>query len=235
MKPHSATKVLTLIKFLDGVHTKKVLNGNLKMGSVKRFREAHEKDTGLRNDNNEFLSYTFSAGPDFEIIIEHNTCPVGRIFKMSDRLDLDNRCYLFSMSAITLSLFDDSDRWCFDSRVSQLGDKAIIVTEPDEFERRIRAVLKHHPFLIAYPETDRQTSGLIEYINLDYHNGFVGPFRKSKEYEFQREWRFALIDSRDNAYYPDSIFLDIGDLTDIAFVVDTQNLINKFFSIQRWP
>jgi len=222
-----------LIKFLDAKDVKKVLGGNLKMGSVKKYREEYKEEAGLRHDNNEFCDHSFVADQNIDIIIQYKGHQVGEASEIKNRLNFDQRSYIFSMSAITNCLFIKNNTWCFDNRVQKLGDKAILIKDPYEFVRRIKIAIQAEPFLLAYPGTDGRCSGLVEYIDFDTHSGPIGPFRKSKEYDFQKEWRLGLIDSRnDMPIYLDYHFLEVGDLSDISFAVDTNTLIHPGFTLE---
>lgn len=239
MKNTSAPLVTTLIKFLktdkDVNVVEKVLRGNFKMGSVRQFREDYKEEAGLRNDNDEFCDHSFVANQNIDIIIQDKGRQVGNISAIKGRLlSCDHRSYIFSMSAITDCLFSQNKTWCFDQRVRELGDQAVIVTNPHEFMRRINVAIQAESFLLAYPGTNGQASCLMKYIDYKDYNGSIGPFRKSNEYDFQNEWRLALIDSRDNMpSYPDNYFLEVGDLTDISFAVDTDALIQRGFTLEE--
>jgi hypothetical protein len=174
------------------------------------------------------------ANQNIDNIILYKGRQVGSVLGIKDRLlSCDHRSYIFSMSAITDCLFNQNNTWCFDQRVRELGDKAVIVTNPLEFVRRINVAIQAKSFLLAYPGTNGQASGLVKYIDYKDYNGPIGPFRKSNEYNFQNEWRLALIDSRDNMpNYLDNYFLEVGALTDISFVADTDALIQRGFTLE---
>lgn len=237
MKGTPNFQLFTLIKFLDEKDVSKVLSGSLKMGSVERYRNEFEREEYLeylRGDRDEFCSNSYAVSSKIDIVVTHEGSPIGRVKGgVKDRLCLDSRSYVFSMSAITNLLFARNGAWFFDQKVRKLGDQAILVTNPDEFMRRIDVAIQREQFLQAYPSTRGQASGLVEYINFDKHNGPVGPFRKSKSYGYQKEWRLALIDSREELKtYPDNRFLEVGDIRDITFVDRTEALIKKGFTLK---
>lgn len=225
--------VVTLIKFLDAKDVEKVLSGNLKLGSVRKFRIDYKDECGLRHDTDEFVSASYVADQNTNIVIEIEGKSIGTASKIKNRLSYDDRSYIFSMSAITDNLLNQNTSWHFDSRVINLGNQAIIITDPCEFLHRVNSAIQLQTFLNSYTGSNGQASGLVEYIDFDKYNGTVGPFRKSNKYDFQKEWRLALVDSRDEVtHYPDCHFLEVGDLKDISLVADTDFLVQRGFTLE---
>ncbi|MCX7087274.1 MAG: hypothetical protein NTV00_04375 [Methylococcales bacterium] len=220
------------IKFVHAEDVPKILSGNLRMGSAEDFTKNYKGETGLRNDPDDCLSAAYKADKNIVINLKHGDhvagqCEINSVLK--DRLCLKHPSYLFCMSAITGELFSQGNSWHFDSRVKGLGDKAIIFKNSCEFLHRINNAIQSEGFLQAYPNTGGKCSGFVRYEDFDLYNGSIGPFVKSKTHDFQKEYRLAVIDSRNDIdNYPDALFLEVGDLTDIvALVVDTDELIQQ--------
>ena len=81
-------------------------------------------------------------------------------------------------------------------------------------------------WLRSHPGNGGRASGLVEYIDFLQHHGEVGPFRNSHDFAYQQEWRLALID-KTLTRREDHLFLDIDDISDISFVMDTEKLLEE--------
>ena len=108
---------------------------------------------------------------------------------------------------------------------TKLGRYAVLIKDPKEFIRRVRVAAERENYkiwwrLLRYYDPEVGTPRLVS--SLD------SIFSKSKEYEYQREFRFA-IDT--GTLESDPITLDIGDISDIAFRMDTPD-INRLLSVR---
>ena len=108
---------------------------------------------------------------------------------------------------------------------TKLGRYAVLIKNVTEFIRRVRITAKREKYricwrLLRYYDPEVGTPRLVS--SLD------SIFSKSKEYEYQREFRFA-IDT--GTLESDPITLDIGDISDIAFRMDTPD-INRLLSVR---
>ncbi len=224
---------LTLIKFLRSEHVADFIAGRLRMGSAKSFREDYQEELSFRNDNSELLSDHHQ--PNF-VVITINGHQIGKVCSpLKVRRCLDHRTYLFCMTAITDSYMEAGNGvQQLPGDLIHLGDKAVLVTDLNAFANRIDEAINEAAHLYAYPDTNEQVTGLVEYVDFETYHGPVGPFRKSQDYAFQMEWRMAFVDGRDDVEdYPDHIWLNVGDLSDIVFVADTAKLVGAPIKVRR--
>ena len=111
---------------------------------------------------------------------------------------------------------------------AKLGEHAVVITNTTEFFRRVKLA------------ADRAGYGIYDKL-VTYYDPAIGTppvnwnietvFNKRKEFEYQREFRFA-IDTRTTGRCP--ITLDIGEIDDIAVRTDTSE-INRGLQIQIKP
>lgn len=108
---------------------------------------------------------------------------------------------------------------------TRLGRYAVLIKNPKEFIRRVRFGAERENYRICWRFVryyDPEVGAAPLKSNLD------SIFTKPKQFEYQREFRFA-IDT--GALGRDPITLDIGDITDIAFRMDTAD-INRRLSLR---
>jgi len=219
-------RIYSLIRFFRAEHVEDFRSGHIRLGSVRSYRENYQDEPGKKNDDTEFLSDLHQ--PD-KVTIEINELQLkGICSPVKIRRNLDHCSYLLCMSAITDRFLNEHNGvQRFSPDLLALGQKAVFIIHVDEFIRRINeAVLKTDHFF-SYPEADGRISGLVEYVDFNSYHGQIGPFRKSYEYAFQLEWRVALVYVWDDiGPYPDHIFLEVGDLSDIMSTVDSSELFD---------
>ncbi|MCQ4160835.1 hypothetical protein NON00_12945 [Roseomonas sp. GC11] len=96
-----------------------------------------------------------------------------------------------------------TDLFPIDKRVIDFGDTFVMVTNTSEFLNRFRAAAQRAGMVGA--------GNKVEYFDPGEYSGETGPFRKSREFEYQQEYRFVL---RPGSALP--ITLLLGSLLDIT-------------------
>ncbi len=220
-------RTLGLIKFIMREHVSSFRSGRIRMGSVRSYREQYEQDAGGRNDPREHLGTILQ--PDRirmdinGILIEGLAAPV------EIRPDTDDISYLLCLTAITdHSLNAAGGILKSDPELLHLGDAAVIVQNVDQFQKRLKAGICATGFLRSHVGQNRRASGLVEYVDFSAYHGDLGPFKKSKDFAFQQEWRLALAASREEPR-ADHLFLEIGDLSDVTAVMDSADVLRSEF------
>jgi hypothetical protein len=104
---------------------------------------------------------------------------------------------------------------------ASLGEHAIIITNRQEFLRRISVAAEEGGYRIC--------GGLVTYYDPmvgtpTTHSGIKSVFHKRKEYQYQSEFRIA-VDT--HVYEPTSLRLSIGDISDIASLMRTSEINGK--------
>ena len=101
---------------------------------------------------------------------------------------------------------------------TKLGSHAVIVQNATEFIRRVRVAAERENFRIWWK--------LVRYYDPEvgtprFKSSLDPIFSKSKEYDYQREFRFA-IDT--GTVGRNSVILDIGDIEDITMYMDSREI-----------
>lgn len=122
------------------------------------------------------------------------------------------RINIFCMYAVRPSV----GSFPIDERNYEFGDYALILTDPQKFIDRISSQLKS--------QNVSHKANLVEYVD-DNYAGQVGPFRKSKKFAYQFEWRLVCFDGpgKERVFH-------IGDIKDICIVV-TSCAVNQRLSV----
>jgi hypothetical protein len=219
-------RIISLIRFLPAEYVEDFQFGHLRLGSVKSYRENYEGNPGKRNDDAEFLAHLFQPN---QVVVKFNEYLITDICgPIEIRQNFEHRSYLLCMSAITdrfLNAGNGARR--LSPELVKMGPKAVIVTHVNEFKRRIKEAVLKTSYLLAYPGTGDRIAKLVEYVDFNSLHGQVGPFRKSRKCEFQLEWRVAVVDAREAMAYPDHIWLEVGDISDITFVIDSSTFLES--------
>ena len=108
---------------------------------------------------------------------------------------------------------------------TKLGRYAVLIKNPREFIRRVRFGAERENYRICWRFVryyDPEVGTSPPESNLD------SIFSKPRQYEYQKEFRFA-IDT--GTLGSDAITLNIGDVSDIAFRMDTPD-INRLLSVR---
>jgi hypothetical protein len=107
-----------------------------------------------------------------------------------------------------------------DERTFRFGEHALVLTNNDEFLRRIEFYLNS--------QTISFNADIVEYIEDDYI-GEVGEFRKLKRFDFQSEWRLVCYDGPGKRRE-----IRIGSIRDISTIIRSDE-VNKEINIHSEP
>ncbi len=205
---------LYLFKFGEYEYMKKLYEeGELFFNTIYYFKKL--EDENLRGDKNENLSHCLQSSSTKIIINNEIINTTGSIKIYNPYKDNFNFTHIFSMS----SLYDE-ETLDFDHRIKQFGDSSIIIYNIQEFFFRLKKGLDKI-IDIGYLESFNYNK--VKYYDLDIHHGKLDVFSKSHKYSFQKEWRLGLRLSNNNS---EPYSLKIGDLTDIAKIVKTEDYLN---------
>lgn len=217
-----------LIKFMDVKYVDSfVKDGLLYMNALQYFKE-HE-DSALRGDRNEGLSA--SLLPE-NITLELN----GKVIEAVDKIDLrpahNDEINLYCMTMISDKDIIDAgkDGLRLSNKFAEFGNKAVFVggSEIAEFFRRLKIAINNSPCI--YPaEYDLVVGRKVTYLDRSDHHARMSIFNKFAEYSWQFEWRLALRQNNMKG----ALQVRIGDLSDIAHVIDTDHLINEPIKFSR--
>ena len=199
------------------------------------YQQNYEKELGRRNDKNEHISALYQ--PD-KIVFKFNNIELeGLAGPVEIRNSEDERTYMLCMTAITDRFMNEGGgRQRFDPRLASLGENGIVIANVAEFVRRLADAVVREQVYRYHLEGAGRLCDLVEYVDFSSHHGEVGPFRKGIEYRFQHEWR-AVISIRSDLPLPlpDSIFLDLGDLSDITTVIPREAFVEGEVVVEPRP
>jgi len=189
-----------MFKFGAAHHIEQFAHGLLYMNTLKYFVEL---ETGSpRKDSDEGTSHLWRGnGAMLQVELEGRFMPVGEIREVRSRPNALQTVNVFCMYALRES---SSDRFV-DPRNSAFGDTFAILTDFDEFMKRVRTAV---PGLGSAQELQY---GLVTYVDTATYEGPVGIFTKGSDFSFQSEFRIGLLPGTGAP-----LRLHVGDLCDIV-------------------
>lgn len=182
--------------------------GEMCFNTMEYFRNVEKEEFAKKNGRKDPHEGAFSRKHYSKVKIEMIECDVENavpIFLDGENfvvVDLMNGGNIFSMSSIFQSQLDLKT---IDIDIATFGDSIIIITNPNEFLKRVESELKRQNLNYHF--------GAVKYYPDDYTGELGGPFDKNEFFEKQREFRI-FIDSDAK----DKILIEIGNIEDIACV-----------------
>ena len=232
----SRKRFLMLVKFYSRKqYADKMLDGKLLARRLKKFRETEDVErrdeyegTMLLELEEGKLSFRIRAGDGEWWNVPPNDL-AGPIERRS-RL-LDDNLNVFCMTAFrsdvgpwpSWELVDQVRQQVEESlpTCSEIGEHAVVITDAAEFLRRVARA--------AQREDWQHCSALVKYYDsyptdVAFGDGqsFIPAFLKRREYELEREFRIAL----NTGPVGDEKTLDIGNIRDIGWYIETRELDN---------
>lgn len=203
--------VFSLIKFAERDHAEALRAGKLYMNTWAHFRKL-EGDDG-RGDPLEGTLHLLQATQSQVLVGDaHKAVPlqglIGQVKVSAGNADVYN---IFCMFALT----ETSHEHLVGESIKRLGDYAAIVTNGDDFLRRVR----HKLFECKLPFQH----GLVSYVDVGRHHGPFGPFTKRDDLAYQSEFRI-LVQSGTRG----PLVVEVGDLSDLIHVFPADELNWRF-------
>ena len=197
-----------LLKFGRREHVERMLfEGELYCQTLEYFRTL-ERD-GNRGDPLEGTEYAYQ--PDTITL----TVEIAGQKTVFGRESLAKPVLLRPESYSSLNVFCtygvQPDTVYVDPRNLDFGEACLVVRDVREFLGRCEKGARAHG-----RELKRS---LVRYVDEEWHDGFIGPFRKYRQYEYQSEFRILLTAGSGKPYC-----LRIGALTDIATIVRSKDI-----------
>lgn len=110
----------------------------------------------------------------------------------------------------------------------KFGDMALVITDENEFVKRVEIAAKKAGFTAHY-DAVKYYDPSIDYVNIilsALQGNWNLAFWKRKNYEYQQEVRFVFSpDVEDFSKDIDHIILDIGDISDISWILPSQYVL----------
>lgn len=217
-----------LVKFFTKrQYAESFVNGNLHAKRLKFYRTLEDKSDSHRPDEYEGVAEWMQPG---RVQVEIEGIDISN--DLAEPLQV-NYCYhdLINIYCLHGGMLDDEnlsgasvgdlqERLLIPDSCLEMGKYAVVVPDTKEFLRRVRVAALKHKFQVW--------RGAVEYYDpTKFHGRFedIKPiFQKRDEFCYQREFRLAF-NTRTIDEEPINLF--IGDISDIAFSCDSQE-VNEF-------
>lgn len=220
-----------LIKFMDEQYVHSFINeGLLFMNNIQYFRAYEDSDPALRGDAHEGLAASFL--PE-NITLELN----GHVFTcLVDKVDL-RQCHQDETNIYSMTIISDQDILSsgenglrLSSSFVKFGNKAIFIGGSDisKFWCRLKSTIDNDGSIYTL-EDNNIVGRKVSYVERELHHSQLSVFNKFKKYEWQHEWRIAMKQTE----HVGPVLLKIGNLADIAHVIDTADLIKEPIKFQK--
>ena len=124
------------------------------------------------------------------------------------------------------------NKYYMDRRMKKFGSHTLIISDPAKFFARYSKAMNSNP---GYYTADYMDGGcgLVEYKKLNKLKNKVGLFVKDKDYSWQDEYRFVMGANESLLNQSGALELDIGDISDISFIMETKQLIQEPLTVDR--
>lgn len=182
--------------------------GEMYFNTMEYFRNVEQDDFAKKNGRNDPHEGAFLRKYHGNVRIkmiecdEQNAIPIFLDGENFIEADLMNGGNIFSLSSISQSQLDLKT---IDIDITTFGDSIIIITNPNEFIKRVKLELKRQKLNFHY--------GTVKYYSDDYTGELGGPFDKNEFFERQREFRIFI-----DSVGKEPISITIGNIEDIACV-----------------
>ncbi|RUA35202.1 MAG: hypothetical protein DSY77_03045 [Bacteroidetes bacterium] len=202
-------KLSLLIKIGKEEHIDRLRQkGLIHSKTVKYFREHEIEEIELRRDNREGAESSMAI-KDLKLIVDNKELPFtfkeGRLNIFDPSFDLT---HIYCLYAVTP---DSANGQLFiDPRVANFGETALLITNPEEFIKRIEKATKNK-YNCSYKPV-MYYSDAKDYSRLSI-------FHKPESLGFQQEFRFHF-----NHIENDDLEFEIGSIEDISVKIESENL-----------
>lgn len=212
-------KGFPLIKIKSKEIIEKMIKGSFYMNSLKVFREMYDENDDVVGDPNEGKLIISNGNVIIPGVVDEEVHNYP--FATSHQDD-----FVFCMFGVNPEKYDN---FVFSEEQKEqlkgFDDTALIITDTSEFCKRVNraAELKGYEiscgFVIYYDEESDDVGRLFSLMM-----GGMGNivFYKTQKYSYQQEFRFAV----ENKTGEDHIELDIGDISDISYVLPVEQLFD---------
>lgn len=195
-----------------------------KDGQGFRFADVHKMFNEFVGSNKELNAeeigtLEFVAAPlnsDGEPILEKciNLTPHKPVISSYDHINRVLR--IFCLSIVSFD-HDTGNLIKLNNRMYEFGEYTVFVDNIPEFFRKMNnGIAALNNFITG-------CSGPVEYYNYENHDGLINPFMKSKDFEYQNEFRYCIKVKSDTDV---SIMVNIGNIEDIVTICKTSEFIN---------
>jgi hypothetical protein len=203
-------RVLGLFKFGKRPHIDAFVAGNLYMNPLSYFTELEGDE--VRGDREDMIRWSHQATQlALSMEVDGNFVPINNLVgQVRFSHPGDRRANVFCMYAFR----DSRAETLVDPRNFAFGDTYAILVNGDEFLRRVLAAAREQELAVTW--------SLVGYVPRESHTGPMGIFCKFDTFQYQSEFRIALLPGTGEPYT-----LSIGDLRDIVLTGPLEQLNSR--------
>lgn len=227
-----------LIKFGNKANLESFQRGTVYMKNIKNFNMLEQRDDSGKPDKNDGkwavkdFSFTFfdseTNKPVFQgkagsavLSFGYEKYPIFCMFSFDYRNcgeyinDEENH-----MCTIPLSFTEEQKQ-----KVKKgLGEYALAITNTNEFINRLKAALEKDHYTYRFDRVKYNPGNSIDRVQSVQRNFESIVFNKESDFAYQQEWRLFVT----NKEVEDHLCVDIGDISDITVLVETDALVNNY-------
>lgn len=213
-----------IVKFISSLYSEEFLNGKIRCGSARDFVENYADGNFLRQDSMEHATSLERSSKIGWLSNDEVVKPSAKISLVAERSCLFDHFYMFCAMSLDSAL-TPSDAKRASTEFSQFGDRAIIVKNSEEFERRVTFFARKNGWA---RHQGKKLCDLVKYRDMMNFPGAVGPFQKHSRFAYQREWRAAFIKlTPSGETLPKAVFLELGNIRRICQQFETDDFIRR--------
>ncbi len=208
------------IKFMDPQYVHSFINdGLLYMNTLEFFRSYEEEDESLRADQYEGLVASYDP-KNVEMTLAKNGTVIEPIGKIDIYQPLEDAINLYCVAMITDA--ELTNPFLLDKRFEKFGSKAVVIegSRINTFLERLSNAIDADTSLGSI-YSNGKFSGYVSYVHRNSHLPYLDAFNKFNDYSWQKEFRIVLGRETGSGALP----LKIGNLSDIAYVTDTKDIV----------
>lgn len=209
-----------LLKYGEKEHLEEFLNGKIYLKNINYFK-SNGKDTIGRLDTNENINYVCNA-PYFKGKLLVDNVEIMDIDGMTLYLPDKDKDKFTHMTSFSLVEINNSvgKHSLIDERMGKFGDYVVIITDVNEFQQKLNGACKNSE------KISKLSMDKIKYIDKKTFHGEVNLFYKFDNLAWQKEYRIAV---RSNNFTDDHVYINIGDINDIAKLIPVDKLGFEYY------
>jgi hypothetical protein len=216
----SEVHIFSLIKFGAEEHILDLYNnGTIYCNTIEYFR-SHEEDGALRGDSYEGTTMIKNYPPNARYFFHFDDESVEvhpANFHIRESYE-EIKGNMFCLYSVTREEIKKAKRLTIDVRNKMFGSHFLFVHDCKSFYERLLQGFKENGFRIG--------TGFVTYYDINSHTGDLGFFHKSNEYEYQKEFRILIDNSKEQI----PLSFKIGHLHDVATVYESNAIESVIYS-----
>ena len=215
-----------LIKFKSREIIESLYNGEMYFSPLSVFRE-YEDASGYRVIGDEREGMLPIQNAVFEDIKTHELTQIDHALIKTVNSDDYVFCFFGMEENTSHFVFTEEQK----RKIREFGDTALIITNYDEFEERVKKAARNEGFNVHvgrvqyYEDESDNINMIMQSLNGMWNHAFW----KHKDYAYQQEYRFLL---ERKGRPEDHWILHLGSLADISMIISTEQALTMELKIK---